>query len=120
MASKRKRSNDADEKERDSTRNKRFAYLQPRVRRISERTIKSRWTTLPDSAQAKIRDMLSSLERPVIMRQRNDRKRVGTQAAVQAVVRKYVCIFFMFLLFELKEHGTRIRRGLTCLLPSFS
>ncbi|BDD60757.1 hypothetical protein MPDQ_004663 [Monascus purpureus] len=87
MASKRKRSNDADEKERDSTRNKRFAYLQPRVRRISERTIKSRWTTLPDSAQAKIRDMLSSLERPVIMRQRNDRKRVGTQAAVQAVVR---------------------------------
>ena len=90
MAPKRKRSSNAYEQDESNTRNKRFTYLKPRVRHIPERTIKSKWSTLPESSQEKVRDMFRSLERPVIVRQRNERKRVDAQAAVQAVVRKYV------------------------------
>lgn len=87
MPPKRKRSNDADEQDKSS---KRFAYLKPQVRQVSERTVKSKWTTLPESTQEKIRDMFKSLERPVIVRSHNERRRIEAQAAVQAVIRKYV------------------------------
>ncbi|GAQ06537.1 hypothetical protein ALT_3858 [Aspergillus lentulus] len=86
MASKRKHSTESDAHD-DAARNKRFAYLKPQVRQISERTIKSKWTTLPGPVQDKIRDMFRALERPVIVRQPNERKRIEAQAAVQAVVR---------------------------------
>lgn len=89
MPPKRKRSNDGDDQDRD-TRSKRFAYLKPQVRQISERTIKSKWTTLPEPIQDKVRDMFRALERPVIVRQQSERKRIEAQAAVQAVVKKCV------------------------------
>ena len=89
MPPKRKRSNDVDDQDRDA-RSKRFAYLKPQVRQISERTIKSKWTTLPEPIQDKIRDMFRALERPVIVRQHTERKRIEAQAAVQAVVKKCV------------------------------
>jgi kinetochore protein Fta7 len=81
-----KRSRESDAHD-DAARNKRFAYLKPQVRQVSERTIKSKWTTLPEPVQDKIRDMFRAVERPVIMRQQNERKRIEAQAAVQAVVR---------------------------------
>ncbi|GES57079.1 kinetochore protein fta7 [Aspergillus terreus] len=86
MPPKRKRSNDGDDQDRD-TRSKRFAYLKSQVRQISERTIKSKWTTLPEPIQDKVRDMFRALERPVIVRQQSERKRIEAQAAVQAVVK---------------------------------
>ncbi|EAW18791.1 uncharacterized protein NFIA_087470 [Aspergillus fischeri NRRL 181] len=86
MPPKRKRSTESDAHD-DAARNKRFAYLKPQVRQVSERTIKSKWTTLPEPVQDKIRDMFRALERPVIVRQPNERKRIEAQAAVQAVVR---------------------------------
>lgn len=89
MPPKRKRSSESDAHD-NAARNKRFAYLKPQVRQVSERTIKSKWTTLPESVQDRIRDMFRALERPVIVRQQNERKRIEAQAAVQAVVRKYV------------------------------
>jgi kinetochore protein Fta7 len=67
---------------------KRYAYLKPHVRRVPEKTIKSKWTTLPEPVQERVRDMFHSLERPVIMRSQNERKRIEAQGAVQAVVRK--------------------------------
>lgn len=67
---------------------KRYAYLKPHVRRVPEKTIKSKWTPLPEPVQEKIKDMFHSLERPVIMRNQNERKRIEAQGAVQAVVRK--------------------------------
>jgi kinetochore protein Fta7 len=87
MAPKRKRSKNDDgaAAHRD---HKRFAYLKPRVRHIAERTIKSKWTTLPEPVQEKVREMFRSLERPVIVRHRDERKRVEAQAAVGAVVKK--------------------------------
>ncbi|GIJ88877.1 hypothetical protein Asppvi_007805 [Aspergillus pseudoviridinutans] len=86
MPPKRKRSREGDAHD-DPARNKRFAYLKPQVRQVSERTIKSKWTTLPEPVQDKIRDLFRAVERPVIVRQQNERKRIEAQAAVQAVVR---------------------------------
>lgn len=88
MASKRKRSEHDDDGA--TAQNKRFAYLKPRVRHISEGTIKSKWTTLPEPVQEKVREMFRSLERPVIVRHRDERKRIEAQTAVAAVVKKYV------------------------------
>lgn len=69
--------------------NKRFAYLKPSIRQVPERTIKAKWTTLPEPVQDKVREMFHMLERPVIVRQHNERKRIEAQAAVQAVVKKW-------------------------------
>lgn len=93
MPPKRKHSDDSDTRNN----NKRFAYLKPHVRHIPERTIKSKWTTLPEPVQDKVRDMFRSLERPVIVRHQNERKRIEAQAAVQAVVKKYALHPLLFI-----------------------
>lgn len=67
---------------------KRYAYLKSHVRNVPERTIKSKWSTLPEHVQDKVRDMFRALERPVIVRHQNERKRIEAQAAVQVVVKK--------------------------------
>ncbi|KAL2872742.1 uncharacterized protein BJX67DRAFT_340252 [Aspergillus lucknowensis] len=87
MPPKRKRSDATRDQDANNRRKKPYAYLKPQVRHISERTVKSKWSTLPQPAQDKIRDMFRALERPVIVRQQNERKRSETQAAVQAVVK---------------------------------
>jgi kinetochore protein Fta7 len=94
-----KRKSSGDGHDQDDTRRKRFAYLKPQVRRVAERTIKSKWSTLPEPMQEKVRDMFRALERPVIVRQQSERKRIEAQAAVQAVVKKYAWrIFLCFLI----------------------
>ncbi|KAJ6150512.1 CENP-A-nucleosome distal centromere subunit CENP-Q [Penicillium samsonianum] len=84
MPPKRKHTGD-DAPQEDDT--KRYAYLKPHVRRVPEKTIKSKWAPLPEPVQEKVMDMFHSLERPVIMRNQNERKRIEAQGAVQAVVR---------------------------------
>lgn len=88
MPPKRKRSSNGPE-QRGEARNKPYAYLKPQVRQVSERTIKQKWSTLPEPVQDRVRDMFRALERPVIVRQQNEGKRIEAQAAVQAVVKKY-------------------------------
>lgn len=87
MPPKRKR---ADGEDDATNRSKRSAQLQSQVRRVPEKTIKDKWTTLPEPVQEKVRDLFHSLERPVVMRNKNDAKRLEAQSAVQAVMRKYV------------------------------
>ncbi|KAK2802670.1 hypothetical protein FQN50_007278 [Emmonsiellopsis sp. PD_5] len=70
-----------DEPERDR---KRFAMLKPRTCHIAEHTIKTKWTTLPDSVQEKVKELFHSIERPVITRHRDERKRIDAQAAIVA------------------------------------
>ncbi|OJD17224.1 hypothetical protein AJ78_02661 [Emergomyces pasteurianus Ep9510] len=85
MPPKRKqRSDEADELGEEHNR-KRFAILKPRTRHIAERTIKTKWTTLPDSVQEKVKELFRSIERPVITRHRDERKRIEAQTAVLAV-----------------------------------
>lgn len=85
MPPKRKHAGDDASQEDDS---KRYAYLKPHVRRVPEKTIKSKWAPLSEPVQEKVMGMFHSLERPVIMRNHNERKRIEAQGAVQAVVRK--------------------------------
>lgn len=92
MPSKRKRSRGQEEENSENESQKRFAYLKPSVRRIPENTIKTKWSTLPESVQERIQDLFLSLERPVIVRQQNERKRIEAQSAVRAVVKKYVLL----------------------------
>lgn len=61
--------------------------LKLRIRHINEETIKSKWTTLPDSTQEKVKQLFQSVELPVITRNRDERKRVEAQSAL-ATVRK--------------------------------
>jgi kinetochore protein Fta7 len=96
MAPKRKRSERAPDDDNTMRNNKRFAYLKPRVRYVAEGTIKSKWSTLPEPDQERVREMFRSLERPVIVRQRDERKRIEAQAAVAAVVKKYVHFHIAF------------------------
>ncbi|CAG8897023.1 unnamed protein product [Penicillium egyptiacum] len=84
MPPKRKHTGDDASQEDDS---KRYAYLKPHVRHVPEKTIKSKWAPLPEPVQEKVMGMFHSLERPVIMRNHNERKRIEAQGAVQAVVR---------------------------------
>lgn len=88
MPPKRKRSGDGDAGNSENDSRKRYAYLKPSVRRIPEKTIKTKWTTLPEPVQDKVRDLFHSLERPVIVRQQNEKKRIEAQSALRAVVHK--------------------------------
>jgi kinetochore protein Fta7 len=90
MPPKRKRSGNEETRNSENDSRKSYAYLKPSVRRIPEKTVKTKWTTLPEPAQDKVRDLFHSVERPVIVRQQNERKRIEAQSAVRAVVHKYV------------------------------
>lgn len=79
---------DSDASGRDEHRSKRLAMLKPRVRSISENTIKAKWTTLPDSVQDRVNELFRAVELPVITRSRNERKRIEAQAALAAVKNK--------------------------------
>ncbi|KAJ5112677.1 hypothetical protein N7532_000722 [Penicillium argentinense] len=85
MPPKRKRTND--DENQDENESKRYAHLKPQVRRVPEKTIKAKWSTLPEPVQEKVRELFHSLERPVIVRNKNEQKRIEAQSAVQAVVR---------------------------------
>lgn len=73
---------------RDEPPSKRLAILKPRVRNISETTIKAKWTTLPDSVQSRINELFCAVELPVITRHRDERKRIEAQTALAAVKKK--------------------------------
>jgi kinetochore protein Fta7 len=64
-----------------------FASLKPRTQNVSKRTIKTKWSNLSEAAQEKVRAMFHTLERPVIVLQRDERKRIEAQTALGAVVK---------------------------------
>jgi kinetochore protein Fta7 len=114
MPPKRKRANENDD---DATESKRYAHLKAQVRRVPEKTIKAKWTTLPEPVQGKVLDMFHSLERPVIMRNKNEQKRIEAQSAVQAVVRKYVYEYSYIMNVARSasvEWSRRVRKGKRC------
>lgn len=67
-----------------------FASLEPRIRHVSQHTVKTKWVTLPEPMQDKVLELFRSVERPVIMRHRDEKKRIEAQTAVGTVIRKYV------------------------------
>jgi kinetochore protein Fta7 len=97
MAPKRKHGSDAHDitASTEERQPKRFAMLKPRIRHIAEHTIKTKWVTLPESAQNKVDELFHSIERPVITRHRDEKKRIEVQTALAAVRRKYVCALWL-------------------------
>jgi hypothetical protein len=67
-----------------------FASLEPRIRHVSQHTVKAKWVTLPEPMQDKVVELFRSVERPVITRHRDEKKRIEAQTAVGSVIRKYV------------------------------
>jgi kinetochore protein Fta7 len=94
MATKRKRTSNPEDHDEDTTTrdSKRFAWLKPQVKNVSKHTIKSKWSPLPEPVQTKVRELFRSLERPVIVRQRDERKRIEAQVALGGVVKTYAII----------------------------
>lgn len=105
MPPKRKRPRDDDDQDNSNQDNKRYAYLKPRVRHVSQQTIKDKWTPLSEPAQGKVHDMFLAAERPAIVRQHNERKRIEAQSAVQAVVKKYVLWISLPIYALVSGHG---------------
>ncbi|EEA22613.1 hypothetical protein TMatcc_001458 [Talaromyces marneffei ATCC 18224] len=91
MAPKRKRTtnpeDNSDEDTNTARESKRFTWLKPQVRNVSKHTIKSKWSSLPEPVQNKVRELFRSLERPVIVRQRDEKKRIEAQVALGGVVK---------------------------------
>ncbi|KAK2758345.1 hypothetical protein FQN54_004193 [Arachnomyces sp. PD_36] len=68
-------------------RNSLFASLEPQIRHVSQHTVKTKWVTLPEQVQDRVQELFRSVERPVITRQRDERKRIEAQTAVGSVIR---------------------------------
>lgn len=75
-----------------ATSNKRVARLVPRTRHISERVVKSKWTTLPEPVQDRVKELFRLTELPVLTRQMNEKKRIEAQSALSTVRKKYVYV----------------------------
>ncbi|KMP05392.1 hypothetical protein CIRG_05073 [Coccidioides immitis RMSCC 2394] len=87
MPPKRKLRHDVSSKDADDAESgpNKIARLVPRTRHVSEKTVKSKWTTLPEPVQDRIKDLFHAVEFPVLTRQREGRKRVEAQSALNAV-----------------------------------
>ena len=63
----------------DSTR---YPTLQPEIRHIAPETVNTKWINLSPAAQRQVRDLIRAAARPVLVRYRDDDRRVEAQAAV--------------------------------------
>ncbi|MCJ1259402.1 hypothetical protein MMC24_007239 [Lignoscripta atroalba] len=65
----------------------RFAALRPRLRHVQQDVIKTKWEVLPESVQERVREVFKSVERPVIYKHREERRKIEAQVAVGSIVR---------------------------------
>ena len=79
--------------------------LEPRLRRISRNVVDTKWGPLPDSAQARVKELFSSVERPVLMRVAEGRRRKEAEVALESVLRRFVTtgMILVFLLMHLLD-----------------
>ncbi|KAL2041000.1 hypothetical protein N7G274_006458 [Stereocaulon virgatum] len=61
--------------------------LKPRVKHISQNTIRTRWTVLDEDAQAKVAAIFHAIELPVLARHASEQKKVEAQAILASVTR---------------------------------
>ncbi|KAI1936794.1 hypothetical protein LOZ66_004300 [Ophidiomyces ophidiicola] len=87
MPPKRKRSDAASDSrgDRETNSNKRVTRLVARTRQVSEHVVKSKWMTLPEPAQTRIKELFGAIELPVLTKQRDEKKRIEAQSALAAV-----------------------------------
>lgn len=65
-----------------------YQHLAPKTRRIPRHAIDTKWLPLPSNAVSRISQLLHDVERPVVMRLHEERKRVQAGTAVQTLIRK--------------------------------
>lgn len=69
---------------------KKFAALKPRLRYIPQDVIKNKWEVLPEHIQGRVRELFVAVGRPVITQYRDERRRIGAQAALSSIKRTLV------------------------------
>ena len=61
--------------------------LKPRVKHVSQHTIKTKWTVLNANAQAKVAAIFRAIELPVLARHASEQKKVEAQVILASVTR---------------------------------
>lgn len=59
--------------------------MKPIVKHISQSTIRSRWTSLDEDAQAKVASIFRSIELPVLARYASEQKKIEAQHTIGSV-----------------------------------
>lgn len=75
---------------------KQYASLKPRVKTLKEATIRKKWKKLPVLTQAKVADLLRTVERPALTHGSNDKRTVEVQAAIVGLVEEYAMLQLCF------------------------
>lgn len=80
---------DAEEIEPTARRaSKRFQYLKPRTKRISQNVITSKWAPLPITAQNQVCELFKTAKRPVILSRRDERQRKEAETVLENMARR--------------------------------
>ena len=66
--------------------------LEPRLRRISRNVVDTKWGPLPEGAQDRVKELFSSVERPVLIRIAEGRRRKEAEVALESVLRRFVFV----------------------------
>ncbi len=64
-----------------------YPTLKARVKHVSQHVVTSRWTPLQTSAQLRVLDVFQTVERPVMTRFRDQRRRAEAQAALAPLLK---------------------------------
>ncbi|KAI9681494.1 MAG: hypothetical protein M1817_002778 [Caeruleum heppii] len=64
-----------------------FPTLQANVKRVPQHVVASKWAALPVPAQNRVADIFRAIERPVITRHKDERRRAEAQAALAPLLR---------------------------------
>jgi len=67
-----------------------YQHLAPVTRRVSHQAIVAKWEPLPEGAVASISQFLHDIQRPVVVRVKDDRRRTQASTALQMVSRRLV------------------------------
>lgn len=64
--------------------------MKPIIKHVSQTTIRSRWTFLDEDAQAKVVNILRSIELPVLARYASEQKKIEAQLTIGSVTKTWV------------------------------
>ena len=59
--------------------------LQSRVKHVSQNHIRSKWTVLDGEAQAKVKELLRSIEIPVLSNYSSESRKIEAQVALRSI-----------------------------------
>jgi hypothetical protein len=67
-----------------------YQHLQAVTRRVSRQTIEAKWEPLPSGCIERISQLLQDLQRPVIVRYNDERKKMQSSTALQMISRRLI------------------------------